>query len=256
LIETFATADIDDSSFAFMVPAMKTVSSFILAMAAFAVPASAADHNYAVTDFDRVVITGPYSVQLVVGAASSAVGHGSRDALDRVTVDVQSGTLRIQPNHSAWGGAPGADVGVVTIVLATREIRSVRAIGPVLLDVDGGRGLNLQFMLQGSGRIRATHVTADNVSLGLLGSGRLEISGAARALVADVQGTGDVDASHLVAHNATLSTTTIGTVALNVNGPATVNANGLGNVVVTGQAACTVRGPGAGQVSCGGSNQR
>jgi len=239
-----------------MVRAMNRIGYALIAFAGFAIPANAADHNYSVTDFNRVVVTGPYNVQLVVGPASSAVGRGTREALDRVTVDAQGQTLRIQPNHSAWGGTPGADVGPVTIVLATRNLRSVRAIGPALVDVEGGRGLTVEYVLQGSGRIRATGTAFDNVSLGLLGSGRIEIAGTARALVADVQGTGDVDASHLAAQNATLNTTTIGDVALNVNGPVTVNANGLGNVAVTGRAVCTIRGPGAGQVRCAPSNQR
>lgn len=239
-----------------MLAGMNRIYYAVLALAGLAAPAAAADHNYSVTDFDRVVVTGPYTVQLVVGRPSSAVARGSRDALDRLTVDVQSRTLRIQPNRSAWGGTPGADVGPVTILLATRDLRSVRAIGPATVDVEGGRGLNLEFLVQGSGRLRATGVAADNVSLGLLGSGRLEVAGTARALVADVQGTGDVEASRLLAQNARLNTTTIGTVALNVNGPVTVNANGLGSVAVTGRPVCTVRGPGAGQVRCGAASAR
>jgi hypothetical protein len=239
-----------------MLAGMNRISCALLAAAAFAAPAAAADHVYAVSDFNRVVVTGPYTVQLVVGRPSSAVARGTRDALDRVTVDVQSGTLRIQPNSSAWGGTPGADVGPVTILLATRDLRSVRAIGPAMVDVEGGRGLNLEFVLQGSGRLRATGVAADNVSLGLLGSGRLEIAGTARALVADAQGSGDMDASRLPANNARLNTTTIGAVALNVNGPVTVSANGLGTVAVTGRPVCTVRGPGAGQVRCGAAAAR
>jgi hypothetical protein len=58
-------------------------------------------------------------------------------------------------------------------------------------------------------------------------------------------------AKGLPANNARLNTTTIGAVALNVNGPVTVSANGLGTVAVTGRPVCTVRGPGAGQVRCG-----
>jgi len=227
---------------------------FVLAL--LATPAAAADHNYSVTDFDRVIVEGPYAVRLVVGAPSSAVATGSRDALDRLTIDVQGQTLRIHRNTSAWGGSPTADAGPVTVALATRNLRSARIIGAGQLDVAGGRGLNLEFVLQGSGRLRATGVAADNLSLGLLGSGRLEIAGTARALHADIQGNGDVEASHLVAQNATLSTSTSGLVAVTVNGPATVSANGLGEVTILGAAVCTVQGLGADRVRCPGSNQR
>ena len=49
-------------------------------------PPRAADRRYSVTDFDRVIVEGPYLVRLVVGRAS--VGGGERHAataLDRVT---------------------------------------------------------------------------------------------------------------------------------------------------------------------------
>lgn len=227
---------------------------FMLAL--LAAPAAAADHVYSVTDFERVMVEGPYAVRLVVGRPSSAVATGSRDALDRLTVDVQGQTLRIHRNSSAWGGSPGADAGPVTITLATRNLRSARIVGAGQLDVEGARGLNVEFIVQGSGRLRATAVAADNLSLGLLGSGRLEIAGTARALHADVQGNGDVEASHLAALNATLTTSTSGIVAVTVNGPATVSANGLGEVTILGAAVCTVQGLGADRVRCAGSNQR
>jgi hypothetical protein len=181
---------------------------------------------------------------------------GTPAGIERVTVDVQGRMLRIRRNRSAWGGMPGADTGPITITLATRTLRSARIIGPALLDVDGGRGLNVEFVVEGSGRIRAVNVAADNLSLGLLGSGGLQIAGTAKALRADFQGTGNVEGSHLVAQNATVTTNTSGPVALTVNGPATVHANGLGEVALLGRAICTVDGPGAGQVRCAASNQR
>jgi len=229
-----------------------------LVLAALAAPAAAADRRYSVSDFDRVVVEGPYAVRLVLGAPSSAVASGTNEGLDRVTVDVQGRTLRIRRNRSAWGGASGADAGPVTVRLATRNLRSARLIGPALLEVDGARGLNVEFTVEGSGRIRAANVAADNLSLGLLGSGGLDIAGTAKALRADFQGTGDVEASRLTAQAATVRTNTAGAVALTVNGPATVNANGLGDVAILGRPACTVTGLGAAQVRCGGrvSNQR
>lgn len=228
----------------------------LLGFAALAAPAVAADRHYSVSDFDRVIVEGPYAVRLVVGGPSSALATGAADALDRVTVDVQGQTLRIRRNRSAWGGAPGADTGPVTIRLATRNLRSARLIGPAVLDVENVRGLNVEFAVAGSGRIRAANVAADNLSLGLLGSGGLEIAGTAKAVRGDFQGTGNVEAARLIAQSATINTNTVGTVALTVNGPATVNANGLGDVTILGRPACTVTGPGATQVRCRPSNQR
>src|ERR1700741_301455 len=94
-----------------------------LALTAFAAPAFAEDRHFAIEDFDRVIAEGPYVVHLVVGRATSAIAHGSRDALDRMSLAVQGMTLRIRRNRNAWGGASTADPGAVTIDLTTRALR-------------------------------------------------------------------------------------------------------------------------------------
>ena len=228
----------------------------LLALAAAAAPAGAADRRYPVYDFERLIVEGPYVVRLVVGPPSSATANGTREALDRLSVDVQGQTLRIRRSRSGWGGTPGADTGLVTITLATRTLRSARLIGPATLEVNGARGLNVHFSVEGSGRLRAANVAADTLALGLLGSGVLEIAGTADVLRGDFQGTGNVEAARLVAGNATITTNTAGTVALTVNGPAAITANGLGQVTILGRAVCTIGGLGADQVRCAQSNQR
>src|SRR6185295_3276925 len=133
---------------------MARIALALLSLAAFAAPASAEDRRYAVGDFDRLIVEGPYRVHLVTGRASAASAQGRRDALDRVTIDVQGQILRIRRNLNAWGGAPGADPGTVTIELATRSLRSARLIGPARLHLEGARGLNLELSVEGSGNLR------------------------------------------------------------------------------------------------------
>ena len=134
---------------------------------------------------------------------TTAVAHGSREALDRMSLDVQGQMLRIRRNRSAWSGGGSADPGIVTIDLTTRSLRSARLIGPVRLDADNVRGLQVEFSVEGSGTLHAVRVNADALSLALLGSGRLEVAGTTRTLAGNFQGSGDVAAPGLVARNAT-----------------------------------------------------
>jgi len=232
-----------------MVGAMRKLVA--LALAAAATPAAAAERSYSVTDFDRVSVEGPYVVHLVTGRPSAARASGSTESLDRVVIDVNGGTLRIRRNRDYWGGNDGAQEGVVTIELTTRELRSARLIGPGTLAIDRLQGLRADIAVEGSGRLTAANVAADNLSIGLAGSGRIELAGTAGTLRADIQGSGDVDGARLIAQEATLTTTTTGTIALAAARAANVTALGVGNVTISGRAACTVRGPGAGQVRCG-----
>jgi hypothetical protein len=227
----------------------------LLALSALAAPAFAEDRHYAVEDFDRVIAEGPYIVHLVTGRATSAVAHGSREALDRMSLDVQGQMLRIRRNRSAWTGGSGADPGIVTVDLVTRSLRSARLIGPVRFDAANVRGLQVEFSVEGNGTLHAVGLNADALSLALLGSGRLDLAGTARTVSASFQGTGDLAATGLVAHSATINSTTSGAVALTVNGPATIANQGVGNVRILGRPICTISGASADQVRCGGSDQ-
>jgi hypothetical protein len=235
---------------------MARFQALMVAFTALAAPASAEDRHYAIQDFDRVIAEGPYIVRLVTGRTTSAVAHGSREALDRMSLDVQGQMLRIRRSRNTWSGGSGADPGTVTIDLVTRSLRSARLIGPVRFDAGNVRGLRVELSVEGSGTLHATGLNADALSLALLGSGTLDIAGAARTLSGSFQGTGDVAAPGLVVHSATISSTTSGAVTLTVNGPATIANQGVGNVRILGRPVCTISGSAADQVRCGGSDQR
>ena len=235
-----------------------TMTRMLLAFSALilsAAPAAAAERRYSVTDFERVVVEGPFNVRLTVGRSSSATASGSQAALERALIDVSGQTLRIRRNRSAWGGNPGTQEGPLTIELVTRNLRAARVIGPGRLDIERAEGMRVDLIVEGSGRLHAANVAADNLSIGLAGSGRLEIAGTAEVVNADIQGTGDVDAAALRAENATIVTGTTGEVSFDVARAATVSAYGLGNVTISGNADCTVRGLSADLVRCG-SDQR
>lgn len=230
-----------------MIRTMLALASF----AALAAPAAAAERRFSVTDYDRVVVEGPYVVVVTTGQSSSARASGPQESIDRLSIDVSGRTLRVRRNRSYWGGTSGAQQGVPTITLTTRDLRSVRLVGPARLEVDGVRGQRVDLTVEGSGVLRATGIAADELQLGLVGGGRLDLAGSAEILRADFQGTGNVDAARLAADNLNLITTSMGEIALTARNTATVTANGLGMVTIQGRPACTVRGPGAGQVRCG-----
>ena len=233
----------------------------LVASLALAAPAQAADRPFPVADFERLIVEGSYRVQLVVGRATTAVASGTREGLDRVSVETSGRTLRIRPRRDAWGANAAADPGPVTIRLTTRSLRSARLLGPAVLEVEGAGagvapgGRDVEFLVQGSGTIRATRVTADTLSLGLLGAGSLEVAGTAETLRGQFQGTGNVAAAGLTADSATVTANTVGTVDLRVNGRAEITAYGLGTVTIAGTPACMLSGPGVANVRCGGSDQ-
>ena len=238
-----------------MLPAMKRIIA-ALALLAAAAPAAAAERRFTLTDFDRVVLEGPFTVRLATGRPATALATGSQDALDRISIDVQGRTLRIRPNRSAWGGSPGAAAGRVTIEVATRELRGASVNGSGSLAIDRAGGLRLDLSVAGNGRIAAPAVTADNLVIDLFGAGRIDVGGTARELRAQVQGWTELNGESLRAQGASILADTAGRVAVTVERQATVTASGIGDVEILGSPACTVRGPSAGQVRCGSPARR
>ena len=238
-----------------MLAAMIRTLLALVALALAAAPAAAAERRYSVADFDRIVVEGPYIVRLTTRRPTSARASGSQAALERVLIDTSGQTLRIRRNRSYWGGNPGTQEGPLTIELTTRTLRSVRLVGPARVEVDKVEGQRVDLIVEGSGQLEAAAVEADNLSIGMLGSGRMILAGTAERLDANLQGTGELDASALRADQATLTAATLGNVSLGVDRAVTVNALGLGGIAISGRPACTIRGPNATQVRCG-SDQR
>ena len=234
---------------------MKRIGLALLALLA-AAPASADERRFPLTDFDRVIIEGPYVVHIVVGRPTAVTATGARQALDLLTLDQQGQMLRVRRNRTASAGGVNPVAGVVHIELAARSLRSARIIGPTQLVVEGARGIDLELSVEGSGSLRATGVDAERLSLALIGSGGLDITGATRALTGNFQGTGEIRAAELRASRANVVSTNSGGIELTVNGPATITSNGLGAIHVGGRPDCTIRGMTPDVVACDGSDQR
>ena len=217
-----------------------------------AAPAAAAERRFTVTDFDRILVDGPFHVTLSTGRSGSAVATGSSQALDRVSIEVQGRTLRVRPNRSAWGGYPGEGAGPLKIVLGTHELRAASVTGSGSIAIDKAKAMRFDVSVAGSGGIAIASLEADKLGIGLLGSGRIELGGKAKELRATVQGAGSLAAEALLTEDADINADTAGDIAVAVRRTAKVTSTGQGDTRIVGRPACTVRALGSGRVSCGG----
>ena len=225
-------------------------------LALSAVPASAAERRYTITDFDRIQVDGPFQVALTTGRASSAMASGSSAAIERVSIEVQGRTLRVRANRSAWGGYPGEGAGPVRIELSTHSLRAASLAGSGGLSIDKARTMQFDASVSGSGQINIGAIDADTLALALLGSGRIIVGGKAKSLRAAIQGAGDLDAEALSVEDAQITASTSGSIAVAVRRAATVTSTGQGDTRIIGSPACTVKSSGSGLVLCGKSDQR
>ena len=143
-------------------------------------PAAAAERSYTVTSFDRIRVEGPFAVSVSTGKAVSARVTGSAEAIERVSLRVEGRTMLIRPNNSGWGGYPGKQSGTATLTLTTPDLHTAILIGSGSVEIDHMKGARVILTVEGSGRVVARGIDADNTSLAVAGSGAIEASGRTR----------------------------------------------------------------------------
>lgn len=216
-------------------------------------PAMAAERGFSVTDFDRIRLEGPYVVEIATGKGTAARAIGEREAIERVSLQVQGRTLVIRPDRNAWGGYPGEKhAGAVVIRLTTGELRSIALSGSGSMTIDRARGPRIELIVQGSGRLDIAHVETDRLDIGAIGSGAIRLGGKVKALHALVRGSAMVDGAAITANDLILTTESAGDVTLGARTSAKVQSTGTGQTVITGKPACSVTAVGSGSVRCGG----
>lgn len=212
-----------------------------LTAVSLASPGDAATRNFGITGFTRVRVDGAYRVRLATGVAPFASASGSAAALDRVAIEVESGTLIVRPSRSSWGGYPGADPGPVEIRLGTHDLEAAYLNGAGSLDIDKVRGLKFGLFVQGSGNAAIVNTDIDQLTVAVAGTASATLAGRTGKFNANVRGISTLDASGLKAKNAAVVVEGAATVRANVSDSATVTGSGPATLAFAGSPACTVR---------------
>lgn len=223
--------------------------AFAFAGAAFALPASAAERNFMVTDFTTIRIDGPYSVKLTTGAPPSAKATGSSTALDKPSVEVEGQTLVIRKSQSGWGGFPGDNPGPVTIAVGTHDLKAIWLNGSGGLKVNSVKGPSLDISLVGAGSVTVDKLTVDTLGAGLSGSGSVVLSGTANEARVTGSGTSSLDAHALTVKNATIGASGAAVVKLAATNTVKVNGEGAVTVDLSGKPSCILNLEGPGSVT-------
>jgi Putative auto-transporter adhesin, head GIN domain len=213
--------------------------------------AHAGDRIYVLTSFDKVRISGPYTVIVETGRGVSARASGVPEAIDRVTVDVQGQTLVIRPNRFAWGSAPSSKTGPVILRFGTRELSSVYFSGSGKLDVNKMRASRLVVFTDGSGTANIGQIEGESAAITASGNGSLKLSGRVANADTVVQGNAILDAPKLSITDLKLITQGAAITNILAVRSAKITATGSGTTAVLGKSTCTVNNVGTGEVQCG-----
>lgn len=212
------------------------------------VPASAADRTYSVTGFEQIRLQGPYKVRLTTGVAPYARASGSTQALDGISVEVNSQTLTVRRNPSASSGYPGQPAGPVEIEVGVHDLRSASIIGTGSLEISAVRGMSFALTIEGAGSAKVDNVDVDQLKLWVAGTASASLSGSAKSATFLVRGTSSLDAGNLAVKDAVIGTEGPAIIRANVSNAAKVTAQGVSQIMLDGAPACTVKASGSATV--------
>lgn len=214
-------------------------------------PSTAAEKRYAIQDFDRVQVFGPFNVTIRTGRATSVTATGDQQSLDGASVVSSGGVLTIQTltkARSAWKQEPHA---AARIAIVVRQLKGVKLLGAGTVTVGEMRGLSNDVSLSGSGQVSIAKLTSDSATIYLSGSGRIVLAGTTKSASANISGSGDLDASQLSANDLKLVSASSGLIQAKALRTADVKQNGSGEVRIVGRPSCIVESPGTGTTHCG-----
>ena len=217
-----------------------------------AVAAITAQPVYDGAPFEGLATVGPQNVVVTFGESHSVRWEGSPEALARVELAVEDGTLTIRPRSGIRRGFNWSRRNTPTFYVTTPQLDSVSLAGSGDVSVDRIEGERFVGAIAGSGELSIAALQVDAVDFSIAGSGDVVAAGSARRTEVSILGSGDVRANELRSEAAEISIAGSGDVDLTVDGQAEVAIVGSGDVDIAGAATCSVSRIGGGDVRCGG----
>ncbi|MBC7987256.1 MAG: DUF2807 domain-containing protein, partial [Sphingomonadaceae bacterium] len=196
-----------------------------------ATPAAAERRGFTVTAFDRISVSGPFTVRVTTGRGASAYAEGDADAIERIGVSITGGTLNVRRNVSSWGSFPGEeDDGSAVLHLVTPALERASLGGSGSLSIDRMEAGRVTLVLGGSGTLEVGEIDADRISANIAGDGRMALAGHAEQGTVTMRGTGVLDAAALTVDNLAISLGGQGTATITADATAEVSLTGDGEV--------------------------
>lgn len=205
--------------------------------------------SFAASDFTAVVAAGADRVIIRRGERFSVSARGRAGLLDRLTVRVDGGALRLgRESGFDWGSNEQLGTAVITVTMPRLAGITLAGSGEVQAErLDGGAA---ELTLAGSGDLTVSDAVVESLEVTLAGSGDIVLAGRAQRTDVTVAGSGDINGTTFGAETADVTVAGSGSVTMRVRQSAEVAVYGSGDVTLTGGAQCRITRRGSGDASC------
>lgn len=205
--------------------------------------------DFQVGAFDKVALEGSHNVIVTVGGQPSVRAEGDAEAIERLDIRVENGSLKIgtrRESRSWFGGHRG-----VTVYVTVPSLNGAALAGSGDLRIDRVQAQSFDGSVSGSGDLEIGALQARQASFSVSGSGGIRASGEAEQADISVAGSGDLALDGLRTRRASVSIVGSGDVALQASETVAGSIAGSGDINVRGGARCSVSKVGSGDLNCG-----
>ena len=176
-----------------------------------------------VAAFSRIENRSSVDVRLRVGAPQRVLVLAGEKVIDDVSTEVRDGTLKVDFDHSGWGGDD------VEVEATVPELTGIEASGSGDIDADGIDAAVFELLSKGSSDIA--------------------LAGSAARLLVSLDGSGDADLADLAAREARVAARGSGDLDVRAGERLEVAVDGSGDVRYYGEPSVTPRVDGSGDLT-------
>jgi hypothetical protein len=180
--------------------------------------------------FDRVVLAGIGTLNITQGTAEALTIHAEDNLLPKIGSVVQGGTLTLAP----VSGTNLQPTKPIVYDLTVQQLRGIEVAGSGDVRASGLTTDQLLLSMSGSGTMDTSRISADTLTVQLSGSGAVTASGHAARQMVTISGSGRYVAGDLSSQQAVVGVTGSGSSAVNVSDTLTAIISGSGDVSYRG----------------------
>lgn len=194
-------------------------------------------------DFDGIDASIPGKVVVLSGAEFQVKVQVEENLLPYLKTEVKSGDLHIYFSRNV------RDVDNLVVTVTLPELASVHLSGSgEIVANDAFAGHSLDLNVSGSGFLEMNNLDYNEVSLGLSGSGNVDLGGEAIKLEASISGSGHLDALSFPVKVADIQLSGSGSAKVDVAEKLTAHISGSGEVLYEGNPVVDADISGSGRV--------
>ena len=211
-------------------------------------PRATGQRSFQVGAFHAVALEGSHDVIVQVGGAPGVRAEGDSEALERLDIRVESGTLRIGSRRRGW---LGLHHGGVTVHVTAPALDAASISGSGDMRIDRVQAQSFDAEIAGSGDMEIGELRTQRANFSIAGSGDITAAGSAEQAGVSIAGSGNIILDRLQTRRTEVSVAGSGDVSVRASEAVEGSVMGSGDVNVAGGARCSVSKMGSGDINCG-----